>query len=241
MPVHDWTKVDAGVCHSFHSTWLTKMNESIVQRLPKGYYSLQEQYAGPTGPDILALSIQPPFERDPPSDGGTATMARPRTKIIQESADDFYARKKRIVAIRHVSNRRLMAVIELVSPGNKDSNSKYLRFVNKARLLLEQKIHLLILDPFPPPARHPHGLHYDIVEDQIGDPYSLTLEQPLCLLSYECDDTLRAYVEPYAAGDKLASMPIYLEPEEYIEVPLEETYSASWQSVPNYWQTVIEG
>ena len=155
MPVHDWTKVDAGVCHSFHSTWLTKMNESIVQRLPKGYYSLQEQYAGPTGPDILALSIQPPFERDPPSDGGTATMARPRTKIIQESADDFYARMKRIVAIRHVSRHRLVAVIELVSPVNKDSNSKYRSFVKKTRTLLEHKIHLLVVDPFPPTAKHP--------------------------------------------------------------------------------------
>jgi len=82
-------------------------------------------------------------------------MARPRTKIIQESADDFYARKKRIVAIRHVSRHRLVAVIELVSPGNKDSNSKYRSFVKKTRTLLEHKIHLLVVDPFPPTAKHP--------------------------------------------------------------------------------------
>lgn len=153
MPMHDWTKVDAGIYHALHINWITRLNEAVMQRLPHGYYCMLEQYAGPFGPDVLTLSTQPLSERELPSNGGTATLARPRTKIVQESSDDFYARKQRVVAIRHVSNHRLVAVIELVSPGNKDSNAKYLKFVNKARTLLEQKIHLLIIDPFPPPQR----------------------------------------------------------------------------------------
>jgi len=52
------------------------------------------------------------------------------------------------------------------------------------------------------------------VEETINDPYCLNAEQPLCSVSYECDDTLRAYVEPFAVGDRLESMPIYLLPDE---------------------------
>jgi hypothetical protein len=241
MPMHDWTKAETGVYHSFHSTWIAKINEALMLRLPKGYYSLQEQFAGPLGPDILALSRQPAAGKTPSDNGGTATLARPRTKVMQESADDFYARKQRIVAIRHVSNHRLVAVVELVSPGNKDSRAKYAQLVEKAKTFLEQKIHLLVIDPFPPPKHHPRGLHYDIVEEKIERPYKATRKQPLCLMSYECDDTLRAYVEPLAVGDRMLDMPIYLEPEEYIDVPLQDTYDASWKIVPDYWQEIVTG
>ncbi len=46
MPVHDWTKVDAGTFHSFHNAWITHLmgmlNDGV---LPQGYYALSELYS----------------------------------------------------------------------------------------------------------------------------------------------------------------------------------------------------
>ena len=44
MPIHDWTKVDAGIFHHFHNGWITRLSDALNDGLlPKGYYALAEQ------------------------------------------------------------------------------------------------------------------------------------------------------------------------------------------------------
>jgi hypothetical protein len=105
--------------------------------------------------------------------------------------------------------------------------------------LLQRKVHLLIVDPFPAGRRDPQGLHAAIFEDFEDDPLALSPDNPLSLIAYECDDPLRIYLEPFAVGDLLTSMPVYLYPGRYIDVPLEETYMAAWEAVPRRWREVI--
>lgn len=50
----------------------------------------------------------------------------------------------------------------------------------------------------------------------------------------------RAYIEPIAVGEALPDMPLFVEPECYILVPLEKTYQASSASMPNRWRRVLE-
>jgi hypothetical protein len=46
MPVHDWTRVDAGTFHAFHTSWLAHLMEALnAGLLPRGYYALSEQVA----------------------------------------------------------------------------------------------------------------------------------------------------------------------------------------------------
>jgi hypothetical protein len=143
------------------------------------------------------------------------------------------------VVIRHVSGDRIVAMIEIVSPGNKNSAHGLRAFVKKARELLQQKIHLLIVDPFPVSSRDPHELHAAIFEEIQDDPLELTAEAPLSMFAYECDDRVRTYLEPLAVGDVLVDMPVYLYPGMYIDVPLETTYVAAWETVPRRWQEVV--
>ena len=89
-----------------------------------------------------------------------------------------------------------MAVIEIVSPGNKNSAHGLRSFVTKARELLRHKIHLLIVDPIPVSNRDPFGLHAAIIEDFQDDPLGLPPETPLSVFAYECDDRVRSYLEP---------------------------------------------
>jgi hypothetical protein len=46
MPVHDWTRVDAGIFHHFHHDWITEIARALNRGiLPPDYYALAEQHA----------------------------------------------------------------------------------------------------------------------------------------------------------------------------------------------------
>jgi hypothetical protein len=36
-------------------------------------------------------------------------------------------------------------------------------------------------------------------------------------------------------------MPLFLTPEVYVSVPLEATYLAAWEGMPEYWRDVLSG
>jgi hypothetical protein len=48
------------------------------------------------------------------------------------------------------------------------------------------------------------------------------------------------FVEPVAVGDVLPDMPLFLEPEFYVPVPLEATYQSTWEGVPQFWRDQLE-
>jgi hypothetical protein len=119
MPMHDWTRVEAGIFHDFHLEWISRIKGAVNSRLPADYYALAEQHAEGFGPDVITLQSVEADDANAP--GTTATLARPKTKFFQEAATEFYQRKQNAIAIRHVSGDRVVAMIEIVSPGNKAS------------------------------------------------------------------------------------------------------------------------
>src|SRR5215469_4150328 len=56
MPVHDWTRVNAGTFHHFHHEWISTISRALnAGLLPPDYYAMAEQIAGGLGPDVLTL------------------------------------------------------------------------------------------------------------------------------------------------------------------------------------------
>lgn len=41
------------------------------------------------------------------------------------------------------------------------------------------------------------------------------------------------------AGQALAEMPLFLNPDEYVPVPLEATYTAAWEAVPTFRRNTL--
>src|SRR5437588_185051 len=67
VPIHDWTKVPAGIFHDFHHEWISTIKRSVNQSLfGTSYYALAEQIAGGLGPDVLTLQ-RPLTKRTPRS------------------------------------------------------------------------------------------------------------------------------------------------------------------------------
>jgi len=71
---------------------------------------------------------------------------------LSTSEAELTATKQRTLVIRHASGDRIVALLEIVSPGNKDRRFSLDRFVDKAVSALRQNYHLLIVDLFPPGA-----------------------------------------------------------------------------------------
>lgn len=245
MPMHDWTKVEARIFHAIHHQWIAALSAALNGGLlPEDYYALPEQVAAGFGPDVLALQDQ---RRQPMGVNGggacrsTALQARPRTRIMAETEVEFYRRKKSAIAVRHVSGDRIVAMVEIVSPGNKANRHAFQAFIDKACELLEYRIHLLIVDPFPPGPRDPNGVHGAIWQEVGDDSFAVPGDKPLTLAAYECGLTTRAYVELIGVGDALPETPLFLEPEGCVKVPLEATYQTAFTELPRKWQRVLAG
>jgi hypothetical protein len=173
-------------------------------------------------------------------DSGGLLVAEPRVRIRSETDLQFYRRKQNVVAVRHASGDELVAIVEVVSKGNKSGRTAFEDFVRKAAEFLQHRVHLLILDLQPSTPRDPEGIHGAIWDAVAGQEYVRPADKPLSLAAYESGASLRAFVEPVAVGDPLIDMPLYLEPGRYVAVPLEETYRTAFDDVPRRWRGVLE-
>jgi hypothetical protein len=245
MPIHDWARVEAGIFHAFHHGWIEEMARALNRGLlPPDYYALPEQHAAGFGPDVLTLEAAPGDEGDESARAARASravaLAAPKLQPVAETDMAFYRRKQKTVTVRHASGDRIVAMVEVVSPGNKASRNALRAFVAKAAELLDKQIHLLILDVHPPARRDPRGIHAEIWEEIAGAEYAAPKDKPLTLAAYESGLSVRAYVVHAAVGDALADMPLFLELGQAVTVPLEATYSAAYAELPRRWQRVLE-
>src|SRR5438045_563150 len=118
MPIHDWTRVDAGIFHDFHHAWIEEIKRSLnAGLLPDDYYALAEQHAAGFGPDVLTLEER----RNGDADAGPQTIASPsgtgvvlappKVRLTAETDMAFYRRKQNTVTVRHVSGDRIVAMV----------------------------------------------------------------------------------------------------------------------------------
>lgn len=240
MPTHDWTRVDPSVFHDFRHSWIVEIARSLeADNLPSDYYAMIEAHAARFDPEDLILQATPTDEDDdgPPWTPAGVQTAPPRARFAGETD---LPHKQDVVAVRHVSGDRIVAMVEVVSPGNKSTMHALRSFVEKAAELLDRRIHLLILDLLPPGPRDPRGIHGAIWEEVAGQEFVPPEGEPLTLAAYESALTIRAYVEPVAVGAALPAMPLFLVPCGHVVVPLEATYQDAWEAVPRRWRRVLE-
>jgi hypothetical protein len=247
MPIHDWARVQAGIFHDFHHAWIEEVKRALnAGVLPEDYYAMAEQHAAGFGPDVLTLQGSGNGDDGsgtgpaPAPNRGGVLLAAPTVQPTAETDMAFYRRKQSTVTVRHVSGDRIVAMVEVVSPGNKAGRNALRAFVDKAAELLDNRIHLLILDLLPPGRRDPQGIHGEIWDAIAGEEYAAPPGRSLTLAAYESGLVVRAYIVAAAVGDLLPDMPLFLEPGAHVLVPLEATYQAAFAAVPRRWRRILE-
>jgi hypothetical protein len=212
MPIHDWSRVFDG---AFHHAWIAEIQKVLNSGiLPPDYYALAEQVAGATTPSRVGLSDR--LEVQP------------------------FTRRQWSVVIHHASAERIIAVIEIVSAGNKSSRREFQASTANAVDVLDRRYHLLLIDRHPWTDRDPEGIHPVIWAEVGEEPTPVAVDKPFTLVAYDAEPPKTAYVERVAVGDVLMNMPLFLAPGWYVSVPLEATYQAAWSGVPRRYRAVLE-
>ena len=241
MPIHDWTRVPPGLFHDFHQTWSIHIRSALnAGILPKGLSAMVEHRSGTKEPDVLTIEDRPKLGRGRPDlSGGLLTLEPPKVHFTFRTTKQIYAARANRIAIKHHLGR-IVAVIEIVSPGNKDSRSALSDFVDKIIDFLRAEIHVLVVDLFPPTPRDPLGIH-KLIWDEISDePFAFPVGKDRILASYQSGTEKVAYVEPIAVGDVMKDMALFVSEAMRVDVPLESTYQSAWATCPEAMQEAVE-
>lgn len=246
MPIHDWTKVVAGNFHDFHLAWAMSIRNTLNDGiLPAAYYALVEQRAEGPRPDALTLEAQrasdaPHFTCQ--GDGGVAIAERPPQVRFDEQLDDaaYYSMMAQHVAIFHANGDRVVGDVEIVSPGNKHSESAVHDFRLKYQEAMRRGGHFLSIDVLPPGRHDPLGMHRECWDGPEKSPCVVTQDEPIGFASYVASDLPHVDFERAGRNGFVPTMPLFLSKTHYVDLPLEATYLEAWRHVPNRWKKVLE-
>lgn len=243
MPIHDWTRVDAGTFHAFHTAWVTHLSETLNDGiLPAGYYALPEQHLGRAIGDVLALHVGAPGDRQTAETGGLALAEAPPRVSHKFTVAANPRSLRRTLTIRHLSGHQIIALVEIVSPANIDRPGHVEDFAAKVAAALSSGIHVLLVDLFPPGPHDPQGMHGAIWRqlNEDAETYDPSLEFPLTLAAYLASSEVEAYLEHLTVGAALPDMPLFLSSKRYVNAPVEATYAAAFRGLPVYWRGILE-
>jgi hypothetical protein len=184
---------DPAVWRDFHTDFLANIRASLNAHLPQSYSAQIEEAVRLVQFDPLEQRDAIPdvtISRDPArggsaaphSIGGVATL-EPVTLPLPELVEV----RDHWVEVRHLPDRELVTVIELLSPTNKSDGRE--EYIAKRVALLKQPVHLVELDlllsgkRLPMMLKLPEGDYYAIVSRVEDRPeakvYSWMMKQPL--------------------------------------------------------------
>lgn len=221
-PHHHW--------ESFHSNWATRIADVITAVLPPGFQVEEHTHAGPgfeidvaayerdTAPQdtnaagpVLATQAVPEYA--PPAPDGTMPAAFP---------DTFEVR-----VFNTTAGLTLVAVIELVSPGNKDRPAERRAFAAKCAGFLAQGVSLIVMDVVT--SRHAN-LHNDLIRLMEANPeLEFAADVVLYAVSYRPvqrgeQGAIELWRRPLAVGEALPILPLRLTGDLFVAVDFEAAY-----------------
>jgi hypothetical protein len=216
---------------SFHSSWATKLVDALTEHwLPPNYIAEEHAHFGPSVEIDVGTFEQQTATAGKQAAGVVATVgpkvwAGPAADgaLLAVFPDTFEVR-----VLSTDTGPKLVAAIELISPGNKDRTSERRAFAIKCASYLYQGISVIIIDVV---TSRRANLHNDILHVmEAGDQLQLAPELNLYAVSYQPlrrgeRDEIDVWRSPLALGASLPTMPLALRADLVIPVDFEATYA----------------
>jgi hypothetical protein len=216
---------------SFHSNWATKIADALTERwLPPNYIAEEHAYIGPS----VEIDVGT-FERDSStgeeSGGGTVVKAGP--KVWTPPAPDavvpsVFPDTFEVRVLSTDTGPKLVAAIELISPGNKDRATESRAFAVKCASYLYQGISLIIVDIVTSRRANLHNEILRVME--AAEVLQLEPEVALYAVAYRPlhragKDEIDTWRSPLALHQPLPTLPLSLRADLVIPVDFEATYA----------------
>lgn len=240
MPLHDWTRVDRREFGGFAQCWRAFLAGALNRGgLPPGYYAIGDHSTPVFPSDRTVADWLDPAEPDHVVGQGVAVVGLP--------TDTAPIRPKGLVVRNQVvirqDDRRVVAVIELLTASAKRRVAEWTDLVTKSALHLRNGVGVVVIDPFPPGRHAPAGFHpafWNALTRRTAAPQPAG--KPLTVASYarDADGLATAYVSPLAAGDPLPDPVLFLHPGLPVRVPLAAAYAEAWRGHPQPLRRELE-
>jgi hypothetical protein len=237
MPLRDHFRPpvdDLRPWEALHATWPVMIVAALRPRLPKRYYALPRVHSGMSAE--IDVSTYEREENDSfegganGSGGGVAAAvwapARPRLHVATSlPAQDLYE----VEIYDRKRHSRLVAAVEIVSPGNKDRPEARSAFATKCAALLKDRVSVIIVDVVTTRSKS----LYEELLTLIGHS-DAEAAGPEGLYSVACRVTKSAnewafetWPQPLEVGRPLPIMPLWLADNLAVPLELESTYEQS--------------
>jgi hypothetical protein len=214
---------------SFHATWAATLADRLNRELPEGYVALEQIHSGaPIKIDVATFS-ENGTGHESSGDGGVATLPKtvwlPQAAPITMSAE--FPEGCTVQIVDTEGGRTLVGAIELVSPGNKDRETKRTLFVAKCATYLSRGVGLVIIDVVT--SRH-ENLHNELMRFLNFDHrLQMPTENSIYAVAYrplqsESGGRIDAWPMPLTIGVALPKVPLSLGAELCLPVDLESSY-----------------
>lgn len=237
MPLRDHFRPPVESKHSWdelHGMWPAVMVQKLFPMLPEGYVAAPGVHLGTAFEiDVSAYEQDEPTPRYGGDHGGTnggvavMTWAPPQaTLTLETELPDQDEYEVRVYDTRH--GRRLVAAIELVSPGNKDRPESRRAFVAKVAALLQRDVCVSLVDVV---TIRRFNLYADLLalighsDPMLGDPppetYAVTIRGRK---RHRRRPVLETWFRPMPLGQPLPTLPLWLDIDLVIPLDLEPSY-----------------
>jgi hypothetical protein len=218
---------------SFHVNWAGAIADSLNETmLPEGYFAEEHAQLGPCVEIDVATFTE--SESSGPRAGAPATVlsrvwAPPAPVMVIPAAfpDAF-----EVLVFENEGGTRLVAAIELVSPGNKDRAGHRNAFAVKCASYLYRGICLIVIDIV---TSRRENLHNEIVR-VLGHSPDIELPQETTLygVAYrpivrDQHEQIEIWPSPLQVGQPLPTLPLALNAEQCLPIDLEATYTIACQ------------
>src|SRR5947209_10092644 len=201
---------------SFHSSWATWIGDALTERwLPPNYIAEEHAHLGPSV-EIDVATLKRPGSANREEGGparaavGTVVWAPPAADGVLPAVfpDTFEVR-----VLSTDTGPRLVAAIELISPGNKDRPTERRAFATKVASYLYQGISVIIVDIV---TNRRANLHNEVLRVmEANESLQLPAETSLYAVAYRPlrrshGDEIDLWRAPVALGAALATLPLGL-------------------------------
>jgi hypothetical protein len=221
---------------SFHATWPVMIVANLNPKLPRGYTAEPRVHSG-TSAEIDVATFENESEGrlatgdENVNGGGIATAVWAPTRPTLAVATDLPAQDVYEVLVYNAERHsRLVAVVEIVSPANKDRPAHRRAFAAKCAGLLRERVSVVIIDVVTTRTHNLYGALLDLVGQT--DP-SLSPEPPL-LYAAACRMTkrgnqwfLETWMQSLGIGRSVPTVPLWLADDLALPLDLQASYEQS--------------
>jgi hypothetical protein len=144
------------------------------------------------------------------------------------------------VVIRSIPRHHTLAKIEIVLPATTKVRRSIDQAVRLIREDLNNGVHVLVIELVPGSDAVQNSLVQAIWHAERGTTLASD-GKPRSCVSFVAGENREAYVAPVAVGESLIEMPLFMAAGHYVSVPLESTYRAAYDDLPEYWRDVLSG